>query len=211
MRKTSLKQALWGVALASIAGCGVPEGGIERGDALFANNCTPCHGNDGAGNPSIAAPAIAGLEEWYVKAQLDKFRSGARGTHFDDIEGMRMRPMSLTLKTDVDVQTVAAYVAAMPPAKVEATLQGGHADKGKVGYATCAACHGPDARGNKQLNAPGLKGAHDWYLLSQLKKFKSGTRGSNPADVTGAQMAPMAATLKSEQDMLDVIAHIQTL
>lgn len=178
---------------------------------LFANNCTPCHGNQGEGDASIAAPAIAGLEEWYVKAQLEKFKSGVRGTHFDDIEGMRMRPMSLTLKTDTDVETVAGFVANLPKAPVEATLQGGQAEKGATAYAACAACHGPDGKGNQQLNAPGLVGAHDWYLLSQLQKFKSGARGSDPADITGAQMAPMAATLATEQDMLDVIAHIQTL
>ena len=35
-----------------------------------------------------AAPAIAGLDQWYIEMQLGKFRSGLRGRHFDDISGM---------------------------------------------------------------------------------------------------------------------------
>ncbi|MBI2301994.1 MAG: beta-galactosidase trimerization domain-containing protein, partial [Armatimonadetes bacterium] len=35
-------------------------------------------------DPSLGAPAIAGLSAWYVEAQLRKFRIGARGTHPSD-------------------------------------------------------------------------------------------------------------------------------
>jgi cytochrome c oxidase subunit 2 len=61
------------------------------------------------------------------------------------------------------------------------------------------------------LNAPPIARADDWYILSSLKKFKGGIRGSNPKDITGAQMIGMAGTLPDEQAMLDVIAHIKTL
>ena len=64
----------------------------ERGEALFGL-CATCHGVDASGNEAFLAPAIAGMSEWYVKSQLDKFRSGQRGLHFDDTGGMRMRPM----------------------------------------------------------------------------------------------------------------------
>ena len=66
--------------------------------------CAQCHGDDGGGNPLALAPAIAGLEEWYVAAQLRHFRSGARGTHPDDIAGLRMYPMSLSLREDSDLE-----------------------------------------------------------------------------------------------------------
>ena len=52
---------------------------------------------------------------------------------------------------------------------------------------------------------------HDWYHLAQLKKFKSGVRGSNPQDITGAQMRPMSMLLADEQMMKDVVAYIKTL
>ncbi len=67
-----------------------------RGQELF-QNCVPCHQADGSGNPEIGAPNIAGMKAWYVQAQLQKFRAGTRGMHFSDVEGMRMRPMAVSL------------------------------------------------------------------------------------------------------------------
>src|SRR5439155_25568341 len=61
-----------------------------RGKVLFSL-CAQCHGSDASGNPVTLAPAIAGLPAWFVTGQLKKFRAGGRGTHFDDISGMRMR------------------------------------------------------------------------------------------------------------------------
>ena len=83
---------------------------VDRGRELFAL-CTQCHMADGRGSHLALAPAIAGLPQWYVVAQLQKFRAGYRGQHFDDIAGMRMRPMSLALADDADVAAVAAYAA----------------------------------------------------------------------------------------------------
>ena len=44
--------------------------------------------------------AIAGQAQWYLEAQLVKFKNGVRGAHPDDMEGSRMRPMARTLPTD---------------------------------------------------------------------------------------------------------------
>ncbi|MEK6816215.1 MAG: hypothetical protein AABY09_01260, partial [Nanoarchaeota archaeon] len=52
-------------------------------------------GQDGLGKPGLGAPAIAGHEAWYIEEQLRKFRSGARGWHAEDLEGLRMKPMAL--------------------------------------------------------------------------------------------------------------------
>ena len=71
-------------------------------------------------------------------------------------------------------------------------LQGGDADLGKVYYATCAACHGPDGKGNELLGAPPIEHANDWYLLTQLEHFKSGVRGAEPRDTTGATITQPA-------------------
>ena len=99
----------------------------------------------------------------------------------------------------------------MTPMKQPSTLQGGDATAGSGAYAVCTACHGPDGKGNQALNAPPIAGQHDWYLVSQLKKFKSGIRGTHPKDITGAQMRPMSMTLADEQAMKNVVAHISTL
>jgi cytochrome c553 len=209
MRRTPILPALALLVATVLPGAASAEG--ERGELLF-NYCVQCHGEDAGGTPAIQAPAIAGLPQWYLEGQLVKFRSGLRGNHPADEAGMRMRPMSLTLVSDEDVKSVAAYVASLPPTLPEPTLQGGDASRGKVTYDTiCIACHGPGAVGNQQLNAPPTFGAHDWYLLSQLKKFKAGVRGGDPADVNALLMRPMALQLADEQAMLDVIAHIKSL
>jgi cytochrome c553 len=195
----------------TLSGCR-PDGATptQPGKALYAA-CQNCHGLDGAGNTKLAAPAIAGLPQWYVERQLDKFRTGIRGAHPDDLEGLRMRPMSRQMKTEDEVRAVAAYVAAMPKKVADPSVEGGDAAAGAASYAVCLACHGADGKGNQQMNAPPLVGQHDWYLVAQLKKFKGGLRGANPKDITGGQMRPMSMTLADEQAMKNVVAHIQTL
>ncbi len=184
--------------------------GEARGAALF-ETCASCHGERGEGRPEFEAPAIAGLEEWYVRAQLDKFRSGARGAHADDVAGLRMRPMARQLDGDEDVAAIAAHVAALPPTHPEPTVVGGDAARGREHFATCATCHGEDASGNQEKGAPPLRNASDWYLVAQLTKFREGIRGTNPADVTGGQMRPMALGLADAQAMRDVVAYIVSL
>src|SRR5262245_61305104 len=48
-----------------------------RGKELF-KLCQQCHGEHGGGNPETLAPAIAGLPEWFVEAQILKFQAGGR-------------------------------------------------------------------------------------------------------------------------------------
>ena len=201
------------VALALLAA--VQAGRVEaeensRGPQLWGF-CQQCHGVDGSGTPAYMAPSIAGLPVWYVTRELHKFHDGIRGTHFDDISGMRMRPMALWLQTDADIEAVAAHVASLPPARPAPLLQGGDATAGAVLFTPCLACHGPEGRGNEQIGSPPLFHASDWYLLTQLQHFKQGIRGANPLDAQGALMLPMAKLLPDEQAMKNVIAYIMTL
>jgi cytochrome c553 len=197
------------LVLAPLAGPALAQD-AARGEQLFAL-CAQCHGDDGAGSSETLAPAIAGLPAWFVTGQLQKFRSGGRGTHYDDISGMRMRPMSMWLRSDEDVANVAAYVTSLPKVQAARTLTGGNAEAGKQRYLPCTACHGANGEGNQALNAPPLAGGSDWYQLTSLQKFKSGVRGTNPKDTTGMLMRPMSMTLADDQAMLDVIAYIATL
>ncbi len=181
-----------------------------RGEALF-RLCGQCHGPEAGGNPLFGAPAIAGMSQWYVEAQLGKFRSGLRGLHPDDLMGLRMGPMSKWLASEEDVKTVAAYVASLPPTSPARSVEGGDPATGKVLYATCAACHGVNGEGNQQLNGPALTHIDDWYILDQLKKYKEGVRGGDTRDLSGILMRPMAIALAGDQAMKDVVAHIMTL
>lgn len=182
---------------------------LARGAAHY-QLCAACHGDQGAGNESRGAPAIAGLPAWYVEAQVKKFQSGQRGYARGDDTGLQMRPMATALRTDDDIKSVAAYVTALPAAKPAPTLTG-DATRGQTLFAPCSACHGPDGRGNEALKGPKIAGQADWYLLAQLGKFKAGTRGGAKDDATGAQMRAMASTLVDEQAMLDVVAYVRTL
>lgn len=175
------------------------------------DGCVQCHGENGEGNQNLGAPAIAGLERWYIKAQLRKFKKSQRGWHLDDMAGKRMQPMALALDTDEKVDLVAAYVASLPRTNPAPTLEGGNPETGKIYFATCVQCHGADARGNLDEFGPPLAGASDWYLLTQLQNFKAGVRGTHADDVTGAKMRPFSMTLANEQAMKDVIAYIGSL
>jgi cytochrome c553 len=202
---------LFAFLLLVLIGSGVHHGwaASDRGRTLF-RLCAACHGNQGEGRLDLAAPAIAGLPEWYVSAQLAKFRDGVRGVHPHDVAGLRMRPMARALPTQDDLAAVAHYVAALPAQPPPPTVAGDIAN-GERHYLVCQACHGPDGRGNQPLMAPPLVTTHDWYLLTQLQHFKQGVRGADPMrDAAGAMMAPMATAL-DEQAMRDVIAYIQTL
>jgi cytochrome c oxidase subunit 2 len=179
--------------------------------AELYDGCAQCHGVNGEGNPEVGAPSIGGLERWYVKAQLRKFKRSQRGWHAEDLAGKRMWPMAQAMDTDEKVDLVSAYVAGLPVQKPEPTLEGGNPKTGKIYFATCVQCHGEDGGGNIDEYGPPLNSASDWYLLTQLQNFKEGRRGTHPDDVTGAKMRPFSMTLPTEQAMKDVIAYIGTL
>lgn len=211
MKTTPLWLALGFAAglLAWSTGCQTaPAKGMERGEYLFSNYCAPCHTASGMGKPNVAAPAIAGLPQWYVQRQLENYRGDLRGYHYDDIEGMRMKPMARTLMSEGDVALVAEYVSNLAPVQPTPSVEG-DAEKGKALYAPCTACHQANGTGMEALGAPPLINTHDWYLVTQLKKFKGGVRGAK--DQYGASMAPMTGGLADEQAMKDVVAYIQTL
>lgn len=200
-----------GVLVAAFAalGCSTAQTREERGAELY-NYCSQCHGDVGQGIAEYRAPSIGGLPEWYVQAQVDKFRIGARGDHPEDLDGLRMRPMARTLATQAEVELVSEHVAALPIVEQPATVDG-DAERGRALYETCVQCHQADGSGDRAQNAPPLTHQADWYLVAQLEKFKDGIRGTDPLDTTGAQMRPMALSLTDEQAVRDVVAYIRTL
>jgi len=185
-----------------------PPVGMERGAELF-ETCTPCHGANAEGNPDIQAPTIAGLPQWYIEAQLTSFQNGWRGKHADDLPGLRMRPMAITLNRDGDVESVAQFVAAMEPLYPASTLHG-NAGAGAATFTVCVQCHGEDGRGNPDLHAPPIVQMHDWYMFEELRNFRIGARGAHPQDTWGLTMRANAVLL-DDQAMQDVIAYVQTL
>ncbi|MAI80101.1 MAG: cytochrome c oxidase subunit II [Deltaproteobacteria bacterium] len=181
-----------------------------RGRQLYAL-CAQCHGQNGAGAQLFLAPAIAGLDQWYVQSQFLLFQSGVRGLNWQDVGGLRMHPMSQWVKGDADVAAVSAYVASLPRVNPPPQVVGGNAETGKALYSTCASCHGVDGKGNEAMNAPPLIHASDWYLVSSLEKYKAGIRGSNPKNTNAIIMRGMSNLLPNDQAIKDVVAYITTM
>lgn len=111
----------------------------------------------------------------------------------------------------VEEEAFQAWLSQQPTYAQLSDPQPGDAMAGEALYQVCAACHGAQGEGVQALNAPKLSGQEDWYLKRQLAYFKNGIRGSNPEDVIGQQMAPMAATLVDEAALNNIAAYIQTL
>ena len=181
-----------------------------KGKAAYAV-CAACHGANGMGNKALNAPQIAGQEPWYLERQLNNFKGGIRGANPKDPYGMQMRPMALTLANDQAVSDMAAFLSSMPVSKSSESSVKGDVAAGKTAYMICQACHGPTGGGNKALNSPRLTGLQDWYIVRQLKNFKSGARGTKAGDTYGMQMRPMALTLTTDAAINNVAAYIATL
>jgi cytochrome c oxidase subunit 2 len=205
-RPTLLVVVLLGLGLATTAGAQ----DMERGKQLFSL-CAHCHGAHAEGKQLALAPSIAGLGQWYIEKQIHNFKDGIRAMHFDDLAGMRMRPMARWLKTDEDVKSVAAYVASLPPVRPAPTLTGGDPAKGAPLYATCSGCHGTQGEGVEAIGGPALSHISDFYFVTQMKNYQQGIRGSDPRDVTGAAMRPMSMILADPQAQKDMLAYLQTL
>ncbi|GMG86937.1 c-type cytochrome [Biformimicrobium ophioploci] len=187
----------------------IAAGDPVKGQAHYAT-CAACHGPNGEGNPSLKAPRLAGMSEWYLKRQIHYFREGIRGASPEDKLGQQMAPMANTLPDQQAVVDVATYLSALPEFTPLTTIHG-DTRRGRHYYVTCGACHGQQGEGNFATNSPRLAGQRDWYLKQQLLNFKAGLRGTHQKDSYGHEMLFMARILTDEQAIDDVLAYINSL
>ncbi len=85
------------------------KGDAKRGQVLYAT-CQACHADDGNGVEALGAPALTGLNDWYLVRQTRNFRDGTRGNHKDDIRGAQMRAAAQVLADDDAIWDVVAYI-----------------------------------------------------------------------------------------------------
>jgi len=170
--------------------------------------CVTCHGVELAGNKSVDAPNLSVLPAWYVERQLSAFAEKRRGGP-DDLHGGEMQPMAAAL----DAAGIAAAVdfTASVPARAATPTIDGDVKAGEMLFATCAACHGEQGGGMQSLTAPVLAGQNDWYLLRQLKNYRSGIRGAREGDAPAAQMMAAMAVVNGDEDLRHLVAYINTL
>lgn len=78
-------------------------------------------------------------------------------------------------------------------------------------YQPCAACHGANAEGNVELQAPRLNHLRPVYILAQLDKFQRGLRGGDGATEAAQQMSASVAMLPARALWPDLAQYISQL
>ncbi|RNL66672.1 c-type cytochrome [Zhongshania marina] len=89
------------------------EGNIKRGADYYSNLCGACHGPAAEGNDTLQAPALAGVEDWYLLKQFNQFRDGLRGADESDRYGYQMGMMGKTLPDEDITKDVIAYIQSL--------------------------------------------------------------------------------------------------
>ncbi len=124
---------------------------MAGGRVIFADNCAPCHGSGGQGAP--AYPVLAD-DDWIWGGTLEDIlftiRYGVRATHDETRLSEMPNFLADEIITAEEAGEVTDYVMSLTGAGV-ATVAGQ-----TVFMEQCAACHGEDGKGLKELGGPNL-------------------------------------------------------
>ena len=190
-------------------GRGGPPGGGPRGH-LYVGACSPCHGTSGEGYAGEQSPKISGQQEWYLARQLLNFKNDLRGAH-DSERWAKQMNFHVKDFTQAQLDSFVGYVLTLEDTPAEKTIDADTTRGEQLYVQSCSTCHGEDGMGIKELNSPRLAGMTDWYMVTQLQKYRAGLRGDNADDTFGQQMMPFAKALPDDQAVLEVVAYINTL
>ena len=90
-------------------------GDAGRGEDYYVNICSACHSGNGQGNDALGAPALAGINDWYLKSSYQSYLEGVRGSHPEDFYGAQMARLAPALSKGDDVDDVIAFITTLPP------------------------------------------------------------------------------------------------
>lgn len=119
------------------------------GERLFMNNCAQCHGSDAHGSRGF--PNLTD-NDWLHGGSPEKIKE----TITNGRNGM-MPPMGAMVGNEDDVKNLANYVLSLSGSMHDS----GRAKLGEAKFTMCAACHGPEGKGNQMIGAPNLTD-HVW-------------------------------------------------
>jgi cytochrome c553 len=88
------------------------KGDADEGRTLFRDYCMECHRYNGTGEFVFGSPPLTGLQDWYILAQLKKFRAGVRGGHPDDEQGAKMHKRTNAV-TEQDLADIASFIGVL--------------------------------------------------------------------------------------------------
>jgi cytochrome c oxidase cbb3-type subunit 3 len=137
----------------------------QMGERLFLTYCSQCHGSDGKGAKGF--PNLAD-NDWLYGGTPEKIETTI-------MEGrMGVMPAWGPQLGAEGVKDVANYVRSLSGMAVDSVRAG----RGKDIFTTnCAACHGPDGKGNQAIGAPNLTD-HTWlYGSSEATVIETITKG----------------------------------
>ena len=157
------------------------------GERLFINNCSQCHGSDGRGSKGF--PNLSD-NDWLWGGSLDDIKKSI-------VEGRNgvMPPMGAAVGSADDVRNVAHYVLSLSGSAHDSVS----AQLGKEKFGACAACHGPDGKGNQALGAPNLTDKtwlHGWGEKAIAEMVNNGKNNLMPGQarlLTPEQVHVLAA------------------
>lgn len=144
------------------------------GENIFLVQCSSCHGITGDGiNGKAQNLNIWGSEEGLV----DVIKKGSKGMNFPGGEMPGAADLGIA---EEDILAIAAYVAKDLSA-IKKTVNENLIAKGKEAYATCAACHGDDGKGQDGMFPDLTKYGSAAFVEDVLHKGKDGFIGVMPA------------------------------
>ncbi|HEB9350134.1 TPA: c-type cytochrome [Campylobacter coli] len=147
---------------------------IAMGQNIFLVQCSACHGITGDGiNGKAQNLNIWGSEEGLV----DAIKHGAKGMNFPGGEMPAAADLGIS---EEDIPAIAAYVAKELSA-IKKTSNENLVAKGKEAYATCAACHGEDGKGQDGIFPDLTKYGSAAFVVDVLHSGKTGFIGAMPA------------------------------
>ena len=118
--------------------------GRAIGERLFLTYCSQCHGSDARGGKGFPNLTDA---DWLYGGDPDTILA----TILDGRKG-KMPALGAAIGGPEAVTDVTNYVLSLSGAAHDAK----RAEAGKAKFAVCAACHGPEGKGNPQIGAPNL-------------------------------------------------------
>ena len=157
------------------------------GERLYMNNCSQCHASDAKGSRGF--PNLTD-DDWLYGGSPEKIEETI--TH--GRTGM-MPPMAAVVGSDEEVKNLAHYVLSLSGSTHDAE----RADLGKEKFVTCAACHGPEGKGNPALGAPNLSdniwlhGAGEAAIMTRIKEGKVNQMPAQEGRLTPEQIKVLAA------------------
>ena len=197
--------ALFGFFYLMFLGCNRLDEKTRQEVAQWYQSCLICHST----KEMQRGPILDGLDAWYLSQQIKKFRDGLRGTNPQNKAELLMTPIAKTWTDDRKIQLLSQYISELTPQKHIASIKGDK-ELGKQLYQTCIPCHGEEAQGKRLLSAPSLHHLEGWYIVMQLKAFKTKRRGYHPKDIHGQQMVQATSHLNGK-DFNNLAAYITSI